>query len=275
MRGAGVEREQAGPSCTGVGLEERNRRVVENQWLVGLLARGFRGRGLGYEDLCGHAQIGLIEAAERYDPSFGTRFSTYASYWIKQAMRQAIALHTRTIRVPVSMQRLLARWRQAEQELRQALGEEPTPDQVAERLGLSESDFARLCKGLRALAVATETDEARDGASLLDATVADRCESPDARAIREDERRVRVGSIERLLQGLSYRDRRIVRLRFGLDGGPPLTPRAVAERTGTHVETIRSAERRALNRMAGLSTAGGRLGDRAGDAGRRDQSPDL
>ncbi len=104
-----LARRIAGGDC-----EARNRLVQANLGLVGTIAREFRGRGLDYEDLKAEGNLGLIRAAEEFNPRFGTRFSTYAAYWIKQAIRHALINTTSTIRVPAHMVGLLTKWRRAE-----------------------------------------------------------------------------------------------------------------------------------------------------------------
>ena len=120
--------------------------VESNLGLVHTIARDFRGRGLELDDLVGEGHLGLFRAAERFDPRFGTRFSTYAAWWIKQAIREALTNTTATIRLPAYMVRLLARWRRAERELPR--GGAPAFDEVATSLGLSEAQKGMVAAAL-------------------------------------------------------------------------------------------------------------------------------
>src|SRR5213592_2924713 len=111
--------------------------IRANLRLVVKIARDYVGRGIVLDDLIGEGNLGLIRAAEEFDPRFVTRFSTYASYWIKQAIRHALINTTATIRLPAHMVGLLTKWRRAERALRRELGRDPIDDEIAARLGLS------------------------------------------------------------------------------------------------------------------------------------------
>ena len=119
--------------------EARNRLVQANLGLVGTIAREFLGRGLAFEDLVAEGNLGLIRAAEEFDPRFGTRFSTYAAYWIRQAIRHALINTTSTIRLPAHMVGLLTKWRRAERALSREAGRAASFDEIASSLQLSES----------------------------------------------------------------------------------------------------------------------------------------
>ena len=124
----------------------RNRMVQAYLGLVVVIARGFKGRGLALDDLVGEGNLGLIRAAERFDPDFGTRFSTYASYWIREAIQDALTNRTATIRLPAHMVKLLARWRRAERTLAREGDHTPDFEEVAGLLGLSERSKSSLSK---------------------------------------------------------------------------------------------------------------------------------
>ncbi len=119
--------------------DARSRMIRANLRLVVKIARDYTGRGMSLDDLIGEGNLGLIRAAEDFDPRFGTRFSTYASYWIKQAIRHALTNTTATIRLPAHMVTLLSKWRKAERALTRELGQSPTFDQIATALGLSDA----------------------------------------------------------------------------------------------------------------------------------------
>src|SRR5207253_3748621 len=123
-------------AIAGGDLDARARMIRCNLRLVVKIARDFAGRGIVLDDLIGEGNLGLIRAAEEFDPRFGTRFSTYASYWIKQSIRQALINTTATIRLPAHMIGLLTRWRRAERALGREAGRAPTFDEVASHLHL-------------------------------------------------------------------------------------------------------------------------------------------
>src|SRR5947209_8866765 len=117
--------------------EARDRMVRANLRLVVNIARSYTGKGLGLQDLIEEGNLGLLRAVDGFDPSMNTRFSTYAAYWVKQAIRRAIVSTARAVRIPAYMAQLLGRWRRAAAELERELGRAPTPEEVAGRLGLS------------------------------------------------------------------------------------------------------------------------------------------
>ena len=125
--------------------------IQSNLKLVVTIARDFLGRGLALDDLIGEGNLGLIEAATDFQPRFGTRFSTYASYWIKQSIRHALINTTSTIRLPSHMVGLLTRWRRAEQALHLQRGSAPSFDDVALALGLSEGQKMLVAQARQAL----------------------------------------------------------------------------------------------------------------------------
>src|SRR4051812_46240574 len=131
--------------------DARSRMIQANLRLVVKIARDFMGRGIGLEDLIGEGNLGLIRAAEEFDPRFGTRFSTYASYWIKQAIRHALINTTGTIRLPAHMYGLLTKWRRAERRLSRERGSAPSLDDVATHLGLTETQKGMVVRARRAI----------------------------------------------------------------------------------------------------------------------------
>src|SRR5207302_11511415 len=129
--------------------DARARMIRSNLRLVVKIARDYLGRGMVLEDLIGEGNLGLIRASEEFDPRFGTRFSTYASYWIKQAIRHALINTTAMIRLPAHMVGLLTKWHRTERALRRADGVPPTFDEVAEALDLTASQPVLVERALR------------------------------------------------------------------------------------------------------------------------------
>ena len=115
--------------------EARDRMVRANLRLVVNIARGYTGKGLGLQDLIEEGNLGLLRAVEGFDPAMGTRFSTYASYWIKQSIKRALINTAKTIRIPAYMVELLSKWRRATTRLAEELGRTPTPEEIARVLG--------------------------------------------------------------------------------------------------------------------------------------------
>jgi RNA polymerase primary sigma factor len=222
----------------------RTRMIQSNLRLVVRIARDYVGRGLSLDDLIGEGNLGLIRAAEEFDPAFGTRFSTYASYWIKQAIRHALTNTTATIRLPSHMVNLLTKWRRAERSLARELGQAPTEDQVAVQLGLTDAQLELVRKAKLAGRLQLESNFAEGNAWTPDDAAAD-AEDPGAALEDDDERSL----LRRRLERLEPRERMVVALRYGLEGNDPMTLKEVGRRLGVTREWVRKIELRAVRRL--------------------------
>jgi RNA polymerase primary sigma factor len=235
--------------------EARTRLIRHNLRLVVRIARDYANRGLTLDDLVGEGNLGLIRAAEEFDPAFGVRFSTYASYWIKQAIRHALLNTTATIRLPAHMVGLLTKWRRAEKALRRDLGRDPSPERVADALGLSAAQRGMVESAFRAKRLRLDTDRSRDeddgGWSSDDAV--DGQAAPEL-AVEDAEAR---DEVRRRLSRLDDRERTIVSLRFGLDGHAPLTLKEIGRRLGVTREWVRKIEARAVRKLDDRDGASG------------------
>ncbi len=220
-----------------------SRMIRANLRLVVRIARDYVGRGLSIEDLIGEGNLGLIRATEEFDPNFGTRFSTYASYWIKQAIRHALTNTTSTIRLPAHMVTLLSKWRKAERALSRELGQPPTFDQVASFLNLTDTQRVLVDRARRASSLRPEGgDDEHDWSA--DST-GDTRNAPDSAMEADDENR----QLRNRLDRLDARERAIVSLRFGLDGNEPMTLKEVGRRLGVTREWVRKIEVRAVRKL--------------------------
>lgn len=219
------------------------RMIRANLRLVVRIARDYVGRGLSIEDLIGEGNLGLIRATEEFDPGFGTRFSTYASYWIKQAIRHALTNTTSTIRLPAHMVTLLSKWRKAERALSREIGQAPTFDQVATFLNLTDAQRVLVDRARRASTLRPEGGDDEHGWSA-DSTGDDR-PAPDQSMEAEDERR----QLRNRLSQLEPRERTILTLRFGLEGDEPMTLKEVGRRLGVTREWVRKIEVRAVRKL--------------------------
>ena len=228
--------------------DARARMIQSNLRLVVKIARDYTGRGMNLDDLIGEGNLGLIRAAEDFDPRFGTRFSTYAGHWIKQAIRHALTNTTATIRLPAHMVTLLSKWRKAERALTRELGQAPTFDQVAVTLGLSDAQRVLVERAKRASQLRLEGGD-DEGWSPDEA--GDHHEGPEASLEADDERR----DLLRRLDRLDARERTIVSLRFGLDGNDPMTLKEVGRRLGVTREWVRKIEVRAVKKLDGDAQA--------------------
>lgn len=241
---ADEERELAGRIAAG-DKTARNRLIQSNLRLVVKIARSYQGRGLAIDDLIAEGNIGLIRAVEDFDPKFGVRFSTYAGYWIKQAIRQALTTTARTIRLPSHVVNLMARWREAERELRRRQGINPTVDEVCDSMRLTDSHRELVRHALRACRLRSEGAIGDDDDSQLNELAADPAEGVEAAFETKDE----LVDVLRRLEQLEPRERTIVRLRFGLDGEEPMTLKQVGDRVGLTREWVRKLEEKALGKL--------------------------
>jgi RNA polymerase primary sigma factor len=223
-----------------VGDEQaRDQLARANLRLVVSLARRYAGRGLALEDLIAEGNVGLLRAVEGYDPDAGTRFSTYAAFWVRQSIRVALNKYGHAVRLPQYMGVLLPKWRRAEATLRADLGREPTPAEIAAELGLKKGQTKAIVKALKVVGTARAAGDDADPTVALED---DRRPAPDALLAAAEEVRAAIGS----LGSLGEREAAVLRLRFGLDSGEPMTLEDVGRRFGLTRERARQIERSAL-----------------------------
>jgi RNA polymerase primary sigma factor len=236
----------------------REHMVKANLRLVVNIARGYLGKGLCLEDLIEEGNLGLMRAVEGYDGLMETRFSTYASYWIKQSIRRAVMNNGKPIRLPAYMVSLLAKWKRVTNGLTERLGRPPTPDEVGKALRLSKKKVGIVAKAIQVnnLVPHSENPE-EDGFALDDVLTDERSKAPDALLIEADD-------LERIflrLDELDEREATVIRMRFGLEPYTPMTLREVGENLGLTRERVRQLENLALLKlMASLTETGGHVG---------------
>jgi RNA polymerase primary sigma factor len=243
LLGAAEERELAYRIGAG-DSEARDHMVRANLRLVVNIARGYAGKGLNMEDLIEEGNLGLLRAVEGFDPDMQTRFSTYASYWIKQSIKRALINTGKTIRLPAYMVELMNKWRRATAELQDALGRAPTQEEVAKRLRLPKKKLAIIQKALR-IHNATPQADGDSGWSLDESLTDDRTRTPDSALAEGDELRQVLG----LLDKLDDRAAAVLRLRFGLGGEDPMTLKEIGDRLGLTRERVRQIEVEALAKL--------------------------
>jgi RNA polymerase primary sigma factor len=219
--------------------------IQANLRLVVKIARDYVGRGIVLDDLIGEGNLGLIRAAEEFDPRFGTRFSTYASYWIKQAIRHALINTTATIRLPAHMVSLLTKWRRAERTLCRESGRAPTFDEIASHLHLSETQKSLVAKARQARQVKLESGMAADCGRWSPDDSIDRHEAPESWLETDDDHEL----LLRRMNRLDARERAILALRYGLEGELPLTLKEIGRRLGVTREWVRKIELRAVRKL--------------------------
>lgn len=227
-------------------VEARDRMVRANLRLVVNIARGYTGKGLGLQDLIEEGNLGLLRAVEGFDPAVGTRFSTYASYWIKQSIKRALINSAKTIRIPAYMVELLSKWRRASSRLAEELGRTPTPEEIARVLGLPRRKLPIIKKAITIYNLSPQSDQTDAGWSLGEMVMDEHARSPEEELVDDDN----LKHVMRQLEVMDQREATVLRMRFGLDGHDPRTLKEIGEKLKLTRERVRQIETEALAKLA-------------------------
>ncbi|MGE5611537.1 MAG: RNA polymerase sigma factor RpoD/SigA [Bacillota bacterium] len=225
--------------------EARERMVRSNLRLVVNLAKHYVNRGLSLPDLIEEGNIGLLKAVEGFDPENGTRFSTYASWWIKQAIKRALINSVQPIHIPAYMVEMMAKLKQAMRELEEKLGRLASIDELSSHMKMSPKKLRIIRKAIRAVNTPTQSGSA-DGELTINDLVADTNNpSPDEAVCEGDD----IRHLLDLLSDIDEREATILRLRYGLAGEEPMTLKQIGQRIGLTRERVRQIEHEALRKL--------------------------
>ena len=240
------EEKELGKRLAGGDLSARERLEEGNLRLVVSLAKHYTGRGLPLLDLIQEGNMGLMHAAEKYDYTKENRFSTYASWWIKEAMQRAIDQQSREIRVPVHVAENMKKVQRAAKELQQELGRDASPEEIARRLGDRTAEEVQDILNYFHTPVALETPIGEDGEDSLEDLVEDKTETTPEQAMNI---LVQREEVKELLEALNDREQEVIRLRYGLEDGKSHTLEEIGGILGVTRERARQIEARAMEKL--------------------------
>ena len=228
------------------GDQDAVRRLAEcNLLLVVSVAKKYQNCGMPFLDLIQEGNIGLMKAASKYDGSKGFRFSTYATYWIRQAISRALGEQSRAIRIPSNMLELLSKVKKAKAELMQTNGTEPSEKEIADHIG-ADLDKVQTVLDLAQVTTSLDTPVDDEGETCIGDLIADTSvENPLSKLLREANSQI----IQSVLNTLPPREAEILRMRFGIDREKPMTLEEVGQHYGLTKERIRQVENKAIRKL--------------------------
>jgi RNA polymerase primary sigma factor len=229
--------------------EAREEMIRANLRLVVTIAKSYTNRGMTLADLIEEGNLGLLRAVEGYDPVRDTRFSTYAAWWIKQAIKRSLINSVQPIHIPAYMVEMIAKWKQASVALQSQLNRQPTLQEMADHLQLPERKVRIIRRAVKAFSSHKQSGAGADGEiSLAEILADDRTPAPDEAIFDEAD----TDMIRRLLDQIDEREAKILRMRFGIDEQEPMTLKEIGQKIGLTRERVRQIEHEALKKLNAL-----------------------
>ncbi len=232
--------------------EARNRMISSNLRLVVNIAKKFANRGMPLADLIEEGNLGLIRAVEDFDPEQGSRFSTYASWWIKQSIKRALINAVQPIHIPAYMVEMINRWRQVNRDLRDKYNHTPTLMEISEAMGEPLRKVKIIRRAVKAFSSPSQMPESDNKVALTESLQDNKNLQPDEIYHKIDD----IKTVMKLLKEIDPREAEVLRLRFGLkEGKEPMTLKEIGKEIGLTRERVRQIEKEALEKLNQILTA--------------------
>jgi len=226
-------------------LASRERMIRANLRLVVSIAKHYMNRGLSFMDLIEEGNLGLLKAVERFNPDEDCRFSTYATWWIKQSIRRALVNTVKTVRIPSYMVEIITKWKNANMELTCELGRQPSTEEVAKKLDLGDDQKHLIRRAMRANQTAGQSVSLESLIQGYDSLPDTRMKPPEDEVLDSSQATL----IQELLTTLSEREGYILRLRFGIDREETMTLKEIGDELGLTRERVRQIEKEAMSKL--------------------------
>jgi RNA polymerase primary sigma factor len=230
--------------------EARDHMIRSNLRLVVNIAKKYANRGMPLSDLIEEGNLGLLRAVETFDPDHGSRFSTYASWWIKQAIKRSLINSVQPIHVPAYMVEMIARWKQTTVALEEQLGRSPTLEEIGKSLELPVRKARLIRRAVKAFSSPNQMPSQEGSMGLNEMLEDEKTLRPDEAVFNADE----LATIKKLLSKIDRREAEVLRLRYGLDEEEPLTLKEIGQRVGLTRERVRQIEKEALAKLNQILT---------------------